>query len=559
LPLKVTTPLDQPAENPALHLRDYLAVVRRRWFIVALTMALAAGLAVALSLAQTPGYQASAEVLIQARSSAQVITISNNFAVIDQARNVETEVRVLESQAVKDAAKAKLGHAPDVSVDSEATSDVVTVTARNTDPRRAAADATTYALAYIRFRQQSTVDELLQAGKEVQAQLADVDQRLAALPENSSDRVSIQDQRSFLAEQLDRLQVSANLQQAGGARVLAQAQIPSSPSTPKTVRNALVALALGLLLGLGLAFLVEYLDDRVRSREVLERAAPTVPVIGEIPAVTGWRGRGVYLASVADPNSPAAEAYRTLRTSIQFLGVSRELHTLQITSAEPEEGKTTTIANLAVSLARVGKNVLVVCCDLRRPRVHEYFGLKNDVGFTSVLLGETTVSQALQPVRGQPNLAILAAGPPPPNPSELLSSPKALETLRTLENARDVDLILIDSPPVLPVSDALVVAGLVDTTVLVASARKSSRRAVHRAVELLQRVNAPLVATILNAVSEAGGYGYGYGYNKYKAEASTVKPRQGPATSPPASNGDEATETIEIPGFPHRSHSEGRR
>jgi capsular exopolysaccharide synthesis family protein len=176
-----------------------------------------------------------------------------------------------------------------------------------------------------------------------------------------------------------------------------------------------------------------------------------------------------------------------------------------VTSASAQEGKTTTLANLAVAFARSGLRTVAVCCDLRRPRLHAFFGLDNAVGFTSVLLGNVALSKALQPVPGVDRLLILASGPLPPNPAELLSSSRTVELLRNL--ASQADIVLIDSPPVLPVTDSLVLSQRVDSTVLVSAAGTTTRKAVHRAAEMLHQVSAPLVGAVLNGVSEDSGYG----------------------------------------------------
>jgi receptor protein-tyrosine kinase len=277
--------------------------------------------------------------------------------------------------------------------------------------------------------------------------------------------------------------------------------------------------------GVALAFLLEYLDDSVKSKDDLQRAAPGVPVLGLVPVVTGWRAKqDAYLISVAEPNSPVAEAYRALRTAIQFLALDHPMGTLQVTSANPREGKTTTLSNLAIALASTGQRVLVICCDLRRPRVHEFFGLDNDIGFTSALLGKVPLAGAIQPVPGQPTLSLLASGPLPPNPSELLASHRTAEVLATLRDSYDI--VLLDSPPILPVTDALVLSGHVDATLLVAIAGTTTRKEASRAVELLRQVEAPLVGAVLNGVDKEGSDRYGYEY--YRREEPEV--RRGPRT-----------------------------
>lgn len=299
--------------------------------------------------------------------------------------------------------------------------------------------------------------------------------------------------------------------QTGGADVVSPAVLPDSPVRPRPVRNVAIALVLGAFLGLGVVFLVDYLDDSIRSKEDVERAEPTLPVISVIPAVGGWRSKDeARLISITDPTSAAAEAYRSLRTSVQFPLFDHPVRTLQVTSPNASEGKTTTLANLAVALAGAGHRVTIVCCDLRRPRVHEFFGLDNSAGFTSVLVGERSMAAALQAVPGVKGLSLLASGPLPPNPSELLQSQRAAEILKFLE--ADDGFVLLDSPPVLPVSDAAVLSKLVHATLLVCSAGTTRRRDLNRATELLRQVQAPLIGVVLNGVAESASYGSQYGY-----------------------------------------------
>jgi len=220
-----------------------------------------------------------------------------------------------------------------------------------------------------------------------------------------------------------------------------------------------------------------------------------------------------------------------LRTSIQFTALDRPIRVLQVTSASAQEGKTTTIVNTAVAMARAGLEVVVVCCDLRRPRLHEFFGLPNDEGFSSVLLGRTPLSSALQQVPGQPRLSLLASGATPPNPSELLSSPRTFEVINSLKAG--ADMVLVDSPPVLPVTDSLVLSRHVDATVVVTTTRKDFRRTV----ELLNQVDATVLGVVLNGVKGGDGYGSYYGYDEPSASPSRERrarrgSRPAPARAP---------------------------
>jgi non-specific protein-tyrosine kinase len=206
------------------------------------------------------------------------------------------------------------------------------------------------------------------------------------------------------------------------------------------------------------------------------------------------------------------------------MGVERELQVIQVTSPSPGEGKSTTIANLAVALARAGQRVVVVCCDLRRPRIHQFFGVGNEIGLTSALLGERSTVEAVQAVPGLVNVVVLASGPVPPNPSELLAGGRLASILDGLRASADV--VLVDCPPILPVTDAAVLANRVDGTLLVVAAGHTHQKELQRAVELLRQVDAPLLGCVLNGVSESAGYGYSY---RYRSTYDSAPPA--PATS----------------------------
>ncbi len=503
-------------------LRDYLRVVTGRKQLIIVVTLLVTVPAVVLSLLKTPVYAGQAEVLLQPKTS-ETLFDPNSGVRADPARQVQNEIRILSSAPVRDAVRAQLGSAPKVSASAIGTTDIIRVTARSTDPARAASLSNAYATSYIDYRRKQAVDDVLAAGQQVQAKISELQKQIDTAPTGAQKDSLIQAQALF-KQRLDQLQVDGALKQ-GGAQLVTPAVVPTSPVEPQPLRTGIVAFLFGLVLGLGLAFLREFLDDSVKSKDDFERVAPGLPVLGLIPVVSAWRGKETpYLVSLADSTSPAAEAYRTLRTSVQFLGLDQPMRILQITSANPQEGKTTTLANLAVALARSGSTVAIVCCDLRRPRVHEFFGLSNEVGFTSVLLGKVGLAAAMQPVPEQPRLSLLASGPLPPNPSELLSSKRTVEVLGSLQ--AEYDIVLIDAPPVLPVTDALVLSGRVDATLLVAVAGATTRKEAARAVELLRQVDAPLVGAVLNGVDTEGSYGYAYQSYRYESPSGRREPIQ---------------------------------
>jgi polysaccharide biosynthesis transport protein len=536
----VTEAVANAVDSDQLDLRDYLRVLRRRRWIIAITTLAVISAALAASFLQTPVYRGTAQVLLQPKTTESLFD-PNTGQPADPARNVDTEVQLLKSQPVRAAVRAKLGSAPDVAVSAVGQTNVIEVAADSTDAKGAAAIANAYAGAYVDFKRKQAVEDLLAAGQEIQSkvidlqkQIDDASSQIASAPATQRATVeqnigprrdALVNQQVLFKAKLDQLQVDAAIQ-SGGAQLVAEAAVPSSPVKPTPKRNGLIALVAGLILGVGLAFLVERLDDSIETKEDLERVAQGVPTLGLIPVVTAWKTREqAEIVSLGDPNSSVAEAYRSMRTAVQFMGLDQPMHTLQITSPSAAEGKTTTLANLAVALARAGQRVVMVDCDLRRPRIHDFFALPNEVGFTSVLLGELPLSEAVQEVPGERLLMLLASGMLPPNPSELLASQRTVQILAALQSESDV--VLIDSPPMLPVTDAAVLSARVDATLLVTRAGTTGRRELARAIELLHQVDAPLVGTVLTGVSDESAYGYTYSYRYYKAEGTNGRSSRG--------------------------------
>lgn len=551
----MSDPLNSSGE---LELRDYLSVLRRRKLIIVLTTIGVVLAALAYSLLQTPLFQASAEVLLDDQVSDQYINPERQTSAYDRQARVLTEIEVMRSRVVRDAVVDELGYAPAVSIEAKGETTVVRISAVGAEGQRAAREANAYATTFIEVRRNANIADLTQTADVLEAQIEEIDSQvssredavaaLQARADAASDpgrraeleaqrnetqaaldtqRISLDTQRNEYSQQLGELRLAVNTTRVGGGQVVSQAETPVSPFSPNPRRNGIIALMLGLLLGTGLAFLREYLDDSVRTKDDLDAVTGGLDVLGLVPRVESWKDRArPELVSVTAPSSPAAEAYRGLRTSLQFIGIDRPLRLIQVTSSAAGEGKTTTLSNLGVALAGAGNRVILVDCDFRRPRLHQFFGLENRRGLTTAILGDHDAVGVMQSVPGIPRLSVLPSGPPPPNPSELLATKTAGSILALL--AEHADYVLIDCPPLLPVADAIVVASHVDAVLLVTTVKTTTKRSLARSLELLRQVDAPLVGAVLNGLDAEAAYAYSYGEGSYAyAEAASQKRASG--------------------------------
>ncbi len=439
---------------------------------------------------------------------------------------MQTDLQLATSAPVVALVRAKLGSAPSIAASEVAQTNVIALTAVSSTPARAALIANTYASAFVKQTQTTAIGNLTTASTTLRQQINSLGKQIRSLQNraNAATQVSaLVNQQAVLKEEVAQLQVNGAAA-TSGVEFVTPAHAPTSPSSPKPAQDALLGLAAGLMLGLGAAFLRDSLDDTLTSKEAAERSGGA-PAIAMVPMVNSWRKRNrAVIASSAEPTSPAAEAYRSLRTSLQFTRQARELRTLLVTSPAAAEGKTSTLANLGAVFAQAGERVALVSCDLRRPRLGQFFGIEEQSGLSTVLLGQQTLEQALQQVPGYDCLWVLGAGPVPPNPAELLDGPRAREIFAALRE--NFDLVLVDSPPVLPVTDALVLSKYADGTLLVVAAGQTRRGELQRAAERFAQAKSPVVGIVLNEVTKqsgyGSGYGYGYGYGSYAPDASLV-------------------------------------
>lgn len=523
----------------AVSLKDYFTVLRRqRWVIVATVVLVAVG-AVVFSFAQTPIYEAESELAVEPIRRTQDVSLEELLSGADDA--VATEQVVMTSRPVAERAAAQLGvdNVPQlleaVRVEAVPETRVLRILATNTDPSAAAATADAFAQAYLDFRRDEAVDEVLSARANLDERAADLRTQIAELDEqlnNASvdDAPALEVQRDALQAQLSQVMASSSeLGDAaegltGGGSVLTPAEPPTSPVAPQPLRNGVLAVVLGLFLGIGIAFLRDHIDDVVRDENDFKRATGNRPILGRIPVYQVGEGDGQRLITLVDSTALASESYRELSAGVRFLlvthggpvrreapGESDRLgRSLLVASANAGEGKTASAANLAVAAARVGLRTVLVDTDLRKATVARRFGLGRTTGLSDVLLTGDPVSDHVVDV-GVENLLVLPAGAVPPNPTELLASP----AMRSIQDhlRTQADLVIYDSPAVLAVPDTLELGRFVDMCVLVGRAGKTGRRELSSAIERMEQVGTEIAGTVLNGIdAKSDGYYYAYYY-----------------------------------------------
>lgn len=529
-------------------LRDYGRVLWRRRWIVVLVSLLATAAAIAFAERSAPVYQASSEVLLQNSNLASNLTgvgdttLSQTPAWLDQTQADLASVPAVARRAIA-LAGAKRTSVTDLLGESSITpysnANMMTFTVSNANPALAAKLATAYARAYVGYRLKIDTAAVTRALVEANSHL----KQLRAAGDTHSSLYQSVASNVLTLQTLDALQTS-------NAYVV---QTPSRGTkiSPRPRRDAVIALALGLILGIGLAFLRETLDTRIRSSQEIGESLG-LPLLGRLTAPPKRLASKRQLASVAEPAGPNAEAFRLLRTNLDFANLQHKTRTILVTSALEGEGKTTTAANLAVTLARAGRSVILVDLDLRRPMVHEFFGLDQSPGLTNVALGELPLDEALRhgvvrgddgrgfdPARptyggnengnGSSNgalasgmLEVLPLGPLPPDPGEFVEAPTVQHVLDELrERAQHV---IVDSPPLLSLGDARSLSSRVDGVLLmtrVTMLRRPLLRELHRVLDSMPTAK---LGFVLGDAEAEERYGYDlryYGYGRHIEQEAT--------------------------------------
>ena len=540
-----------------MDLRRLLAIGRAWLPLLIGSLLLAGGAAFAISSLQQSVYEAKATLMV-----GQSLSAANpDYAQILVSQRLSTTyARVATTRPVLEAviSKLQLGVTPDdllgrvrAAVPQDST--LLTITAQDADPARAAAIANELAAQLIaasptilgrQAEARGTFDAQLRATEDQIQTTQDRVDALAALPtltpQQQADLQSLESRLVTLRSTYATLLSLPTSEASNLLTIVEPAVPPDSPVSPKVLLNTLVAALLGLLVVAGLVALVEYLDESVKDavavREVLDLG--TLGTIGEMP---GDRGRSeLYrLVTLLNPHSVAAEAYRVLRTNVEFASRGAPPRSLLITSSSPREGKTVTAANLAVVFAQAGYRVLLVDADLRRPSVHLLFDLPNAHGLTSLVRSESATLDWASHETEQENLRILTTGPLPENPAELLRSPEMRAVFDRL--CADAQLVIFDSPPLRAVTDPAILSSLVDATLFVIDAGHARRRAVVQGREALNRVDARVLGAILNRVPTRVGadeVAYYSGYDRSgegppkKGQGTSKAPERGTSKAP---------------------------
>lgn len=517
-----------------LDLKHYVLVVWRWLWLIILAAAIAGGGAFLVSSLSTPIYEASTTLMI--REGQKAASIDYNAILISE-RLARTYSQMLKDTPVLDETIARLGLgiseealAKMLTVENVRDTLLINVKVRNADPVLATDLANTIVEVFAEHHAQvasasysgsmeNLDSEIRHLQGQIQASQQALDAQRAKPTPDAAEVARLETMaaqyRSTYAELLRSYEeMRVSVASATEALVLTKAaKVPATPILPRRGLNTALAGAVGALLGLGAAFLFDYLDDRIKGEDDVQGSAQ-LPVLAKIPRFGRAEATKGLPLMAAHPESAVAEAYRLLRTNLQFATLATGSSvTIVVSSPEPQDGKTTTAANLGVSLAQTGKRVLLVDTDLRRPALHTHFGLHNDTGLTSLFLQQEPDPSGVIRETGVKGLRLLTSGPIPANPAEVLEYPQFAAILARLQES--ADYVILDSPPVLSVADASILGQKASGVLLVARPEKTRRESLKASVLGLQKVKVRVLGVVLNNVNHHAGHEYGYAYARH--------------------------------------------
>jgi Mrp family chromosome partitioning ATPase/capsular polysaccharide biosynthesis protein len=529
-------------EREGVTVRDYLSVLWRRKWVVILVTVVAAAAAFGFSYRQSRVYQGRTDLIYQpqldvanpltGQSYTDPTQMSVELNAVDAVIHSPSITRpangVLQQKGLPASGftvSSQLAQAGTTSTSSQA-SNVVSVLATDGQPKVAAAVSQTYADTFVKWRAAQARMQIGAAIDAVKKQMHDY----PAAAKQSSDYIILQ-------QRLRDLQILMSTA-TGNFSVLAPATVPQAPISPKPLRSAILGFAIGLFAGIGLAFLMEQFDTKVRRPDDIAEVLHQ-PILARVPRLSREQVKSPELVTLAQPADHASEAFRLLRTNLAFMNVDGTAKTLMVTSSLQGEGKSVTLANLAVTLALAGKKVIVVDADMRRPRQHTLFGLRNTAGLSSVAVGDADLVETLQPVQvishngdrpkvdfiswaaaaeAVSRLWVLTSGPIPPNPGEIVASQRFTRLLGALRDAADI--VLIDSPAMLAVGDAAALASEVEGLVFLVDMEQARRPVLQAAADQLCRLPCAMMGLVVRLPAGGrGDRGYYYAHYRYEHDA----------------------------------------
>jgi non-specific protein-tyrosine kinase len=508
--------------------RRYLTLFQQWAWLLALCTILAAGVAYLVSVRMTPIYRASAKVLI---NEAPATKSTDYSSVLTSGRLAQTYSQILITQRVLN----KVIQVSDLNISVEELRDAIDVQPvretqlieihfENPDPALSAKALNQLVEIFIQENQNMQANRFSESKENLSSQLEEIDLRirqendalnqLGDSPENTDERARLeatltQNRQIYSSLLLSFEQVRlAEAQSISSLFPVEKARIPKDPVSPRVLLNTILAASIGFLIGFGIAFLIEALDDSLKTSEDVQKYLG-LSVLGYV----SHHDKQVKIVAADEPRSPVSEAFRALRTNLRFASVDRPVKSILVTSPSPADGKSTVAVNLGVVLAQLGKQVTIIDGDLRRPNVHKMMGLSNRAGVTSLFVqSDTQLAEVLLDTRVE-RLRILTSGEIPPNPSELLGSERFRKILASVKELSDV--VIIDSPPLMAVTDSAVLAPHVDGVILVIKPGSTNLAASQEAVEQLRRVGANMLGVVLNEVDiSRSRYKY-YRYHGY--------------------------------------------
>lgn len=496
--------------SPSLSLQTYVQVLRRQRRLILLVTLVTAALSTLPTILADPVYRSTAQVRISALDQEGVFRDETAASLpSDRAQDLATEIEILRSTPMRAEVTARFPEDnlefDDPDVTQVGFSEVVEITITAPEPATAADVANEYAEVYVEDRRERSVEALVAKSDELRAQSAKATTELDAIAQQLSDPAvapnqvaNLQLRQSALTSQIqefnqraDELDVEAALR-GRGTQIVSPAELELDPISASPVSSAVLGLTLGLLLGLTIAVVADTAQDKIGSREDLAGVRPDVPVLAAVPHAEGE-------PPVGGGGFGLQEAYRYLRTGVRVFGLNSTVRSVLVTSAVGAEGKTLTATNLAVAMAEAGDRVVLVDCDLRRPAVHTRFGVGNEAGLSSVVVGDAALDEVIHFV--QDNLAVVTTGPAVQNPTELLGSSEFAQVLDAIVG--QADFTILDSPPVLPVADALIAGQLVDGVIVVSRIGGVRRRAVRELLDRLEEARIPVIGLVANDTADS--------------------------------------------------------